>query len=219
MNKKNDDEQADAEAETTLEAPIDGSDEAVDLSDVAVEGEEATLKVSEADIIAELQKALGDSRAETAEQRDKYLRALADFENFKRRAAKERSDLQKYQGEKILADILEVVDNIELALRYGAAEHEKLKAGLDLIHRRFVEILARWEVKGESGVGKEFDPATQSAISNVPAAGAKPGTVVDELKKTYFYKDKILRIGEVVVAQEEKPQEQAEAGRIGAPEN
>jgi molecular chaperone GrpE len=139
---------------------------------------------------------------ELAEMKDRYLRLMADFENFKKRALKEQSELLKYQGERVLVDLLEVVDNLELALTYSSAEYDKLKQGLDMVLKMFVERLERWEVRGESSMGKQFDPHKHAAISRVPGNSTKPGTIVGELKKTYFYKDKLIRVGEVVVAAE-----------------
>jgi molecular chaperone GrpE len=140
---------------------------------------------------------------ELAETKDRYIRLMADFENFKRRALKEQSELLKYQGERLVIDLLEVVDNLELALAHSAAEYDKLKAGLDMVHKMFIERLAKWEIRGESSVGADFDPHRHAAISKVPGGDQKPGTIVGELKKPYFYKDKLIRVGEVVVAAEQ----------------
>lgn len=139
---------------------------------------------------------------ELAEMKDRYLRLMADFENFKKRALKEQSELLKYQGERLVVDLLEVLDNLELALAHSSAEYDKLKQGLEMVHKMFVERLGRWEIRGESSVGREFDPHRHAAISRVPGNSVKPGTVVGELKKPYFYKDKLIRVGEVVVAAE-----------------
>jgi molecular chaperone GrpE len=141
-------------------------------------------------------------KKELAESRERYVRLMADFENFKKRALKEQSELLKYQGERIVIDMLEVLDNLELALSHSSAEYDKLKTGLEMIQKLFVERLAKWDVRGESGIGAQFDPQKHSAISRVPGADAKPGTIVGELKKAYYYKDKLIRPGEVVVASE-----------------
>jgi|GEM_PF-695508 len=150
-------------------------------------------------------------KAELQDQKDRYLRTLADFENYKKRTLKERSDLIKYQGERILVDLVEVVDNLGLALKYKDTEPEKLRSGLEMVYRQFVDTLARWEVRAESMVGKEFDPNKSEALSKVPADDAKPGTVLSEFKTTYMYKDKLLRPGSVVVATapNESPEEDA----------
>lgn len=135
---------------------------------------------------------------ELAESKDRYLRLMADFENFKRRTLKEQSELLKYQGEKIIVDLLEVLDNLELALAHSSTNEGSLKTGLEMVHKIFVEKLGRWEIRGEPCVGAQFDPQKHSAISKVP--GKEPGVIVAELKKPYFYKDKLVRYGEVVVA-------------------
>src|SRR5690606_8715543 len=116
-------------------------------------------------------------------------------------AQKERSDLLKYQGDKILADIIDVLDNLELALQHKDAEIENLRTGVQMIHQQFKDVLERWGVRAESAVGSPFDPNKQNAINKVPSHDVAPGSVVAELKKTYFYKDKLLRVGEVIVAE------------------
>ena len=119
--------------------------------------------------------------AQLADAKDRYLRLAADFENFKRRALKEQSELLKYQGEKIVVDMLEVLDNLELALSHTSANQDSLKAGLEMVHKLFVEKLGKWQIRGESSVGSQFDPQKHSAISRVP--GAESGVIVGELKK------------------------------------
>ena len=133
-----------------------------------------------------------------AEARDRHLRLMADFENFKKRALKEQSELLKYQGEKIVVDLLEVLDNLELALSHSSSDPASLKTGLEMVHKLFVEKLGRWEIRGESGIGSQFDPQKHAAISRVP--GEEQNVIVGELKKPYFYKDKLIRVGEVVVS-------------------
>ena len=141
-------------------------------------------------------------KAEVEEYKDRHLRTLAEFENYKKRTTKERSELLKYQGREILADLLGVLDNLELALANSGNDFEKLRTGLEMIHRQFISTLERWNVRGESGMGKLFDPNLYAAISRVEDSSNPAGTIVGELKKVYFYKDIVLRVGEVVVAEE-----------------
>lgn len=148
-------------------------------------------------------------RKEAADNKDKYLRALAEFENFKKHALKERSELLRYQGERIFVDLLDVVDNFELALQHSKADPEKLRSGVELIYKLLADLLTKWEVRAESGLGKPFDPARFNAISRAEVDDAVPGTIITEFKKTYLYKDKLIRIGDVVVAAERsEPEEQ-----------
>lgn len=139
---------------------------------------------------------------EVAETKDKYIRLMAEFENYKKRTLKEQSELLRYQGERVVVDLLEVGDNLELAIAHSSSDPEKLKTGLEMVLKLFTERLAKWDIKAESAIGLNFDPQKHSAISRVPAGDKTPGTVVGELKRAYFYKDKLIRHGEVVVATE-----------------
>ena len=159
---------------------------------VGVDSEEGAVEVSEAEALLN----------ELEATKDKYVRLLAEFDNYKKRTLKEQSELMKYQGERLVVELLEVLDNLELALSHSTADHEKLKEGLAMVHKMFVDRLARWEIRGESGMGAKFDPHKHAAISQVPGSDVEPGTIVGELKKPYFYKDKLIRVGEVVVAAE-----------------
>jgi molecular chaperone GrpE len=169
-------------------------------------GEEAdTMDVGEdntepnQDINGESQQAGQETlEVQLIEAQDRYLRLAADFENFKRRALKEQSEVLKYQGEKIVVDMLEVLDNLELALTHSSASQETLKTGLEMVLKLFIEKLNKWQIRGESSVGAKFDPQKHAAISRVP--GAESGVIVGELKKPYYYKDKMIRCGEVIVA-------------------
>jgi molecular chaperone GrpE len=167
----------------------------------AAEQQEADLNQVVSDTLEGAAEARVASLAqELAEAKDRHLRLMAEFENFKRRTLKEQSELLKYQGERLVVDLLEVVDVLELALGHASADHDKLKSGLEMTHKLFIERLAKWEIRGESGMGATFDPQRHSAISRVPGSDAKPGTIIGELKKAYFYKDKLIRPAEVVVA-------------------
>lgn len=137
---------------------------------------------------------------EVDSHRQNYLRALADLENFKKRAQRERAELLKYQGDKILFDMVEILDNLDLAIEHAEADPEKLRDGVKLIHKMFLDALSRWGVRGESGAGEPFDPNKHAAISQIPTDEVEPGIILNELKKAYFYKERLLRAGEVVVA-------------------
>jgi molecular chaperone GrpE len=149
------------------------------------------------------------------EVQEKYLRALADLENYKKRTLKERSDLLKYQGERVFTDLLEVIDNFDRAIESSgnyelSDDGKQLLEGLQLIHRMFVQVLEKWQVRGESAVGQQFDPQKHDAISQLPSTDFKPGEVMNELEKGYYYKDKLIRPAKVVVAT--APVEAAEGG-------
>jgi molecular chaperone GrpE len=136
---------------------------------------------------------------------EQVLRVMADFDNFRKRSIKERSELLKYQGERIFQDLLEVVDNFELALNHQESEPEQIRKGMELIQKNLFQLLDKWEVKGVSALGQPFDPNSHNALSTAPAEGeVQAGQVVAELRKAYYYKDKLLRPGDVIVAVEPK---------------
>lgn len=140
-------------------------------------------------------------KAELADVKDKYLRSLAELENVRKRAIKERSELLKYQGESVFKDLIEVVDDLERANAHAAADPAQLKAGVELIAKKLVQVLDKWEVRGDSAVGKVFDPNRHEALSRVKVADATSGTVVNEFCRAFFYKDRLLRPARVVVAE------------------
>ena len=138
--------------------------------------------------------------AELASLKQDYLRALAEQDNMKKRNTKERSELLKYQGERVIVDLLEVLDNLELALSQDDTTLEDLKSGVEMIHKQFSGIFDKWEIKGHPGVGEAFDPQKHEALSTVPDAEVEPGTVIQELRKAYYYKDRLIRAGQVIVS-------------------
>jgi molecular chaperone GrpE len=150
---------------------------------------------------------------ELEEAKDRYMRSLAEFENYKKRTLKERSELLKYQGESVFVDLLEVVDNFERALASlpesidtttGGedlnAKYKSMKIGIDMIYRSFISTLKKWGVEGESSIGQAFDPKKHSALGSSASEEHAPGIVINEHKKVYYLKDKLIRVGEVVVS-------------------
>ena len=151
-------------------------------------------------------------RAELAETKDKYLRSLAEFENFRKRTMKERSELLKYQGEPVIVDLLDVLDSFERAIEHAGADLEKFKEGIKLIQKQFADALGKWEVRADSAIGKDFDPNRQRAIGKAKVPGTKANTVIGELKKSYMYKDRLIRVGEVMVSEGEPDSQEGTSG-------
>lgn len=149
---------------------------------------------------SESERIIESLRREVAENYDKYLRAVAELENFRKRTMRERADLLRYAGENLARDILEVADNLERALAADSSAQEDFIKGIRLTYDRLLSILEQHGIKGEPAVGKPFDPTKHEALASVPTDGAAAGTVLDEFKKAYFFKDKLLRVAQVVVA-------------------
>ena len=146
-------------------------------------------------------ESLARYKAEASENYDRYIRAVAELENFKKRSIRERADLIRYAGEGLARDLLEVVDNLQRALAQELpGANEELVRGIQLTLDRFISIMEQHSIKGESSVGLPFDPTKHEALASVPTGDFAPGTVMEEYKRAYFFRDKLLRPAQVVVS-------------------
>jgi molecular chaperone GrpE len=146
------------------------------------------------------------------ENYDKYVRAVAELDNFRKRSIKERSELIKYAGESIARDILEVVDGLELACSGPTTGTvEEFVSGVKLILDKFKNILLQHSIKGESAVGERFDPTKHEAVAMQPTSDVPSGNVLEEYRRAYFFKDRLLRPAQVVVATELSKDSESEA--------
>jgi molecular chaperone GrpE len=143
-------------------------------------------------VVAELQ-------AELADLRDRSIRTLADFENYRRRSDREREDLRKFAAGDVLRDVLPVVDNLQRALSAGGSV-EDLKVGVELTLKQFLDLLRQRGVVEVQAMGAPFDPAVHEAVARVDDASVATPTVVDELQRGYTLHGKLLRPALVRVA-------------------
>lgn len=157
---------------------------------------------NEAENIAETESHESKLESEVADLKDKYLRLYSDFENFRKRTAKERIDLIKTASEDVLKDLIPVVDDFERASKASENESDtvKIREGNQLIFHKLVRIL---EAKGlkvmDDLTGKPFDPETQEAITQIPAPSeALKGMVIDVIEKGYTLGEKVVRYAKVV---------------------
>ena len=143
-------------------------------------------------------------KKQAEENYDKYLRALAEFDNYKKRVVKERADMLKYSGENLARDILIIVDDLERALNSAASETatDGFIDGIKLIANNLVGVLKKHHIEGEESIGKPFDPQKHEAMATIPTVDYEPGVIMEEITKLYLFKDKVLRVGRVVVAKE-----------------
>ena len=144
-----------------------------------------------------------DARArETAEAQERYLRTLADFENFRRRTAREREDWRRQAQETFLREILPALDNFDRALAAPPAPGgaPAFRAGVELIHRDFLAALERVGVQPFAAVGQPFDPTRHEAVGRVERADVEDQTVVEEPLRGYLFQERVLRPAQVVVA-------------------
>ena len=150
---------------------------------------------------------LEKSRAEVAEWQDTALRAMAEFENYKKRMARERSTMLKYSGEAIFRELLPVVDNLERAVEQGVVEgvaaEQNLQAlleGVELTLKSLKSTLEKFEVTPIESIGQPFDPTVQEALSMEASEAVPANHVVSEFEKGYHYKDRLLRAARVIVS-------------------
>jgi len=133
------------------------------------------------------------------EEHDRHLRAAADLDNYKKRAQKEREDVQKFGVERLLKDLIPILDNLERALQ-AAAEDDPLAGGVRLVLRTFEETLGRHGVTAFSALGQPFDPRLHEALMQVAATDRPAGTVVLEHGRGFLLNDRLVRPAMVGVA-------------------
>ena len=148
-----------------------------------------------------------DLRRENAELRERLLRALADFENQRKRTDRERQDLRRYALFDTMRDLVAVTDNLERAAAAGGAV-EDLKAGVDMILQQMRETLRRHGVTAVEAVGRPFDPAEHEAVTREEDPAVSSPVVTAELQRGYKMHDRLLRPAMVRVSVPAEPDEQ-----------
>jgi len=154
----------------------------------------------------ELKKKLEEKEKELAGHHDRLLRLAADFENYKKRAAKEKEDWTKFANEDLIRAILPFVDNLERAVNHAekVADTGVLIEGVRLTIQQLLQVLNRFGLSSFESVGKPFDPTVHEAMLVVETNKHEPNQVVEEFQKGYLLNDRLLRPATVSVS---KPQE------------
>jgi molecular chaperone GrpE len=137
--------------------------------------------------------------AELAEAEDRLLRTRADFDNYRRRVERERSDFVQYSAMETVKEILPVVDDFERALKVETVDREYAK-GVELICQRLLEILKRTGLERIPTAGQRFDPNLHEAVQRVETNDAEDQAILDEFQAGYTFKGKLLRPAMVKVA-------------------
>lgn len=146
--------------------------------------------------------ALEAKQREYDQLHDKYLRFMAEFDNYKKRSAKEREQFLQFANEELLKEWLPVVDNIERALRHAGETHAPpaMAEGLSLIHKQCLDLLARAGVTAIESVGKPFNPELHQAVAQREAAEGAEQAVIEEVQRGYVLKGRLLRPALVTVS-------------------
>ncbi len=133
------------------------------------------------------------------DQHERLLRTAADHENYKKRAAREKDELLRYGNERLVKEILPVLDGLDRALAAAAAD-QPLASGVEMTRRLLEDALGRFGVKGFSARGQPFDPRVHEALMSVASVDGPPGMVVDEQQRGFFMYDRLIRPAGVVVS-------------------
>jgi molecular chaperone GrpE len=134
------------------------------------------------------------------EHEDKYLRLYAEFDNFRRRNAKERLELIQNAGSDIIVSLLPVLDDFNRSLKASVKDSDSLKEGVELVHRKLFQILESKGLKKMEVNGITFDPDFHEAITQIPVSDEKQkGQVVDVVEDGYMLNEKVLRFAKVII--------------------
>ncbi|MES2680392.1 MAG: nucleotide exchange factor GrpE [Bacteroidota bacterium] len=145
-----------------------------------------------------------DLENQIKELNDKYLRLYSDFDNYRKRTMKEKTEIIKSAGEDVFKTILPVIDDFERAIKANesANDSQAIKEGINLIFNKLKNSTQQKGLVAFDSIGQAFDPDIMEAITHIPAADeSQKGKVVDEVEKGYKLGDKVIRFAKVIVAQ------------------
>ena len=164
------------------------------VADEATASQESPVPPSEAEKPAEPEKPV------EPDWKDQYARLLADFDNFKKRTARDREDTYRFAEADILKDILPTVDNLALALGNAKEKEDDFVKGVQLVYDSFLKALKEHGAEPFESVGKDLDPERMEAIATLPSDQVDEGKVSNEVKRGWMLKEKLLRAAQVVVS-------------------
>jgi molecular chaperone GrpE len=201
----------------TEENEVTGSDETVAVEVELADDDQGATALPGAEELAELR----EKAAKAEENWDRVVRQAAELDNFKKRAAREREDAVKYANERLIGQLLPVLDSFTMALAATEAadkvDVESLKVGVNMILTQFHGVLRDMGVEELDAAGKPFDPSWQEAQSMQETTDAEEGSVLMQLRKGYRLKGRLIRPASVIVAKapaakpETPPQPDADA--------
>jgi len=144
---------------------------------------------------ASLREQLEVKEQEAKNNYDRYVRQVAEAENFKKRNARERDDAIRFANEALLKELLPIIDNLERAIAHAAGSNDgsSLVAGVEMILKGFLDVLNKFGVCQISAVGQPFDPAKHEAMAQVETIEHQPNVVMNELHRGYMFRDRLLR--------------------------
>ena len=194
-------EEKDINIEEEITENVSEANEASETNETSETGTTSTTSDSSEEATSE-QSPLEKAEEEIAQLKDQYLRARAEFENYRKRTIKEKAELILNGGEKTITAILPVLDDFERALADQTEDPEAIKQGMELIYHKFIKTLEGLGVKKIETEEKPFDVDYHEAIAMVPGMGDdKKGMVIDCVQTGYTLNDKVIRHAKVAVGQ------------------
>ena len=188
--------------ETLDEAPVDETDKEAEATEETADAE--TSDNAEAEEKVEEKDPLEEAQAQIADLKDKYLRQVAEFDNYRKRTMKERAELILNGGEKTISALLPVIDDMERAIANGAKtdDPQVLREGMELIYQKLMKALEAQGVSKIETQDADFDTDIHEAVAMVPGMGDdKKGKVIDCMATGYKLNDKVIRYAKVAVGQ------------------
>ena len=146
-----------------------------------------------------MERTVENLEQELKSEHDLYLRALADFENYRRRTDRERAQFGREALRRFVVPLLEVIDDLERLLKSAETNPSPFTGPLRDVHRKLLTLLGVERIRPFESVGEVFDPSLHEAVATQPAAEGEQGKVVEEIRRGYRWDDEILRTARVVV--------------------
>lgn len=177
--------------------------EKVSDEEVKVTAEEASVEETTEEVVEEAEEEFSEIdkiKNEAKEVNEKYLRLQAEFQNFKKRTEKEKTDLYKYANEKVFADLLPLMDNMERALASTESGTDGIVEGLKMIKKSFDDIFSKNGIAVIEAMGAEFDPELHHAVMSDDSDDHDSEHVIEEFQKGYTLNGKVIRHSMVKVA-------------------
>jgi len=164
--------------------------------------------------IVKLRLQLNAKEDEAKNNYERYVRQVAELDNFKKRAAREREENVRYANENLVKDLLPVIDNLERAIAHGSNgdNGKPLVEGIDMVLKGFLDTLSKHGVHPVAAVGLAFDPAQHEALAQVESTEHQPNIVIEQHQKGYLMRDRLLRPALVTVSKTAISQEKKNEG-------
>ena len=191
-------------------------EDAVEVDSAISTDESETIEedLTDIDPIEALAKELQETKAELAEQKDKFVRLQAETDNFRKRLSREKDEFSQYANERLFKALIPIFDNFERALEDTSNDTKSLKEGLDMILKQFSSFLEKERVEPIKAIGEKFDPAIHEALTSEESEEHAENIIISQFVKGYTINNRVLRPAQVVISKkpsiesEKKPDEE-----------